>query len=91
MPAYSDAPTSILEDYGESDVGLMGPGPLAGYTARDLEEDEVLGRNMSEILNPYTNYNPFRTPYDPMENPKKSFYDKYIGPWLGTGYDYYNE
>ena len=92
LPAYSDAPTSILEDYGESNVGLMGPGPLVGYTDRDLERDELLDELTSEINNPYTNYNPFRTPYTPMDSPpKKSFYDKYIDPLWNTGYDYYNQ
>ena len=46
----------------------------------------------------YTNVNPFRTPYAPIENPpedeeiiEESFYDKYIDPWWNTGYDYYSQ
>ena len=42
----------------------------------------------------YTNVNPFRTPYAPIESPpeeEESFYDKYIDPWWNTGYDYYSK
>ena len=96
LPTYSDAPYTITEDYGETDVGLMGPGlgPLMGYTDRDLEEDEVFDERLSEVMYPYTNYNPFRTPYAPIESPpeeEESFYDKYIDPWWNTGYDYYSQ
>ena len=51
LPAYSDVPTSILEDYGESDVGLIGPGPLEGYLDRDLEEDELYDERLHKALN----------------------------------------
>jgi len=96
LPTYSDAPYTITEDYGETDVGLMGPGPgpLVGYTDRDLERDEVIDERLSEVMYPYTNYNPFGTPYTPIESPpeeEESFYDKYIDPWWNTGYDYYSK
>ena len=82
LPPYSDAPTSILEDYGESDVGLIGPGPLAGYTDRDLEEEELFDERLSELMNPYTNYNPLGTPYVPMENPpEEPWYNWLKGNW----------
>ena len=91
LPAYSDVPTSILEDYGESNVGLIGPGSLEGYTDRDLEEDELYNERLAELiagvrevdkglLTQYTNVNPFTTPYVPIEE----------DPWTETHPDLYD-
>ena len=60
LPAYSDAPTSILEDYDAQDLGgplrwrvgdAFHPIDTSGYPDRDLEEDELFNERLYKSLN----------------------------------------
>ena len=64
LPAYSDAPTSILEDYEDTYTGFsnLGPGPLSGYTDRDLGDEELYNERLYKSLN---QMNPLPVPLPP--------------------------